>query len=524
MATLTVEQVGKKLNHLKKNFTAQREYLNDFLEQSDEGEIKELWNYLLSPDKKQSTMDIFKGNSLGEYKLAYETFANSLEPIYYWIFDALKGDTFGFRYDVTKVKDAFAAAEASALYGELGRRRTELEKRASELVGTINMVVKSILNLIYDLKEFELRLDEYDKLHSDEHAVSNGADYALKTIWLTEVDSKKGPGSINALVQNLNYIMVRDAFFSVYIPAVKAGEKVDDVEKKVLKKIQDEMDIPDMVKRILQGRIKEYILWRKMSELELRKRYKIERTYLKSQVSSMKMYTEWARPYLIATRKLLPPELRADEMADLPTAFNSMVTYIDIFGKKEVKSAGNSGELKIKDEKNKVFSIIEVKFYYRVIPGGQTQEGYRGHLGRVNIFINGYEMRQKDLDNLEKARQDEVMSFIDIGTKDTLDVISDDLKRFLEQEEKEKTEEKKIEKKFQPFKEHIESVKKHYDSIKEGVEKIASVVETVNKIGQDQQENWNIKRLRKAAQEKGKKDAYKLYYLYKAIHGMLIWE
>src|SRR3989338_8806465 len=82
-------------------------------------------------------MDIFKGNSLGEHKLAYETFANSLEPIYYWIFDALKGDTFGFRYDVTKVKDAFAAAEASAFYGELGRRRTELEKKASELVGTI---------------------------------------------------------------------------------------------------------------------------------------------------------------------------------------------------------------------------------------------------------------------------------------------------------------------------------------------------------------------------------------------------
>ncbi|MEK6923233.1 MAG: hypothetical protein AABW84_00850 [Nanoarchaeota archaeon] len=511
MATLTLQQVEKKLTYFKEDLNAKRDYLNKLLDDiKDNTDLKDLEKDV----KSQLTQDILKGKPVSQYSLSYDSFGISLEPMYYWFIDSLKDPTFGIGYDVEKVKDTFAAAEASAFYGELGRRRTELEKRAGELMGTINMVVKSILNLIYDLKEFELRLDEYSKLHSDEYAVSNGADYALKTIWLTEVDSKKGPGSINALVQNLNYIMVRDAFFSVYIPVGKA----DDVEKIVLKKIQDELDIPDMVKRILQGRIKEYILWREMSERELRKRYKIERTYLKSQVSSMKMYSEWARPYLIATRKLLPQELKAEDMADLPIMFNTMITYIDILAKKQIKSSGELKDLKVRDE-NKVFSIIEIKFLYRVLPGGQTQEGYRGHTGKVTININGYVMQKKDLDNLEKVRQDEIMNFIDIGTKDTLDAISDDLKRFLE-EEAEKKEEKKS---TSSFGKTIYAVKQKYESVREQVQKVADIVNQIAKFDELKYEDWNVAKLQKEGEKKVKRNTDILYMLFKRAHGMLGW-
>ena len=547
--SMTIEQVEYRLNSLRKNdFTAKRNYINAYLERiryllEDEeldDERREELKELQKEIKKKLSTDIIKGDPTITLKLGYETFQSSLEPVYYWLHDALKGETFGFKYDVEKIKDEFAAAEASMFYGELGRRRTELEKRASELMGTINMIVKSILNLIYDLKEFELRLDEYNKLHSDESAVAVSADYALKTIWLTEVDSKKGPGSINVLVQNLNYVMLRDAFFSVQIPV---GE-VDEIEKEVLKKIksESELDVPDLVRRILQGRIKEYIKWRDISEKELKKRYKIERSYLKSQVNSLQLYTKWARPYLIATRKLLPMELGTADIGELPVTFNTMLTFLDLFAKKKVKIGEKTGSSKnievskyisVKDDKeeekdNDVYSIIEVKFIYRVVPGGQAQEGYRGHLGTVDITLIGYEMQAKDLENLKNKQQDEVMSFIDVGTKDTLEAIEDDIRKYLAEEDSEGKKYKKAvktrNKLIKSIQTTYDTTQSHYNSIRKEVQKIANVVNEMGQFGIEQQKTWNTERLRKSAQEKSKKDVARLVYLYKKLHGMLVWE
>jgi len=546
--TTTIEEVEHKLESLGEDLTAKRNYINAYLERiryllEDEeldDERREELKELQKEIKKKLSIDIIKGDPTITLKLGYETFQSSLEPVYYWLHDALKGGTFGFRYDVEKIKDEFAAAEASMFYGELGRRRTELEKRAGELMGTINMIVKSILNLIYDLKEFELRLDEYNKLHSDESAVAVSADYALKTIWLTEVDSKKGPGSINVLVQNLNYVMLRDAFFSVQIPV---GE-VDEIEKEVLKKIksESELDVPDLVRRILQGRIKEYIKWRDISEKELKKRYKIERSYLKSQVNSLQLYTKWARPYLIATRKLLPMELGTADIGELPVTFNTMLTFLDLFAKKKVKIGEKTGSSKnievskyisVKDDKeeekdNDVYSIIEVKFIYRVVPGGQAQEGYRGHLGTVDITLIGYEMQAKDLENLKNKQQDEVMSFIDVGTKDTLEAIEDDIRKYLAEEDSEGKKYKKAvktrNKLIKSIQTTYDTTQSHYNSIRKEVQKIANVVNEMGQFGIEQQKTWNTERLRKSAQEKSKKDVARLVYLYKKLHGMLVWE
>ena len=58
------------------------------------------------------------------------------------------------------------------------------------------------------------------------------------------------------------------------------------------------------VKRILLPRIQEFNIWIEQSEKELRKRYEIERTYLKSQVNSLKLYSRWAKPYLKAAQQL----------------------------------------------------------------------------------------------------------------------------------------------------------------------------------------------------------------------------
>ena len=298
-----------------------------------------------------------------------------------------------------------------------------------------------------------------------------------------------------------------------------------------------------MIKRILQGRVKEYLKWRELSEKELDKRYKIERTYLKAQVNSLKLYTKWARPYMIATQKLLPAELAAEDMGELPTTFNTMLTFLDLFAKKKVKIAQKPGSSdvikvekytklkKVKDEEkeeekdNDVYSVLEVKFVYRVLPGGQTQEGYRGHLGNVDVKIVGYEMQQKDLDNLEIARQNEVISLVDEVTKDTLDALEDDIKRFLGDEDKGEKKETKSRKHLgRQIDDTINITKKHFSNIKEQVQKISNVVNSLSNWNAEQQTEWNTQRLRKLAKEKSKKDAYMLIYLYKKLHSMLTWD
>ena len=58
---------------------------------------------------------------------------------------------------------------------------------------------------------------------------------------------------------------------------------------------------------------------------------------MKSQVNAFKAYSEWAKPYLIATRKLLPPE-KIHEAEEIVTAFDVARIYLVLFGKKEIKT------------------------------------------------------------------------------------------------------------------------------------------------------------------------------------------
>ena len=57
-----------------------------------------------------------------------------------------------------------------------------------------------------------------------------------------------------------------------------------------------------------------------MSEKELRKRYEIEKIYLKSQVNTVQLYARWLKPYLQASGSL---EQRAESTAAIVNNFNT---------------------------------------------------------------------------------------------------------------------------------------------------------------------------------------------------------
>ena len=478
----------------------------------------------LSPEEIEKRLKEIKeeGNKRAggkKFELTYDAFGESLEPLYYWTLDFLREDR---GYAVEKTADYFSAAEASGWYGEMGVRRTAMEKRAMEILATINAIIKSMINLVYDLREFDLRFQYYDGLKSKDKSVQRSSEQSLKQIWLTEVDMKKGAAAINMMVQNLNFIGLRDALMAAQ---VVWGKDREETKSKSIKQAE-QIDVSDMVKRPLLARLGEFVDWFYLSENELRKRYNIEKVYLKSQIASLKLYTKWARPYLIATKRLMPTEIKdfgaeyGLSAAELVTPFDIMHLYLEIFGTKEVKSYGKIPESQFKDipSEDKIICGIEVKFGFRSSPGitASTQPG--GHYtarGKVIIKITPYILFKKELDELKSLEDKEVLQFIDAMTYETMKAIEEDIKEYAGDEKETKKEAKKKEE-VHPLVKPIKWTQAQIKAFKDAFTKLG--IKPPKKTYK-----WEIGLLNEAAKVKIADDATKVYESYKKAHKMLTW-
>ena len=139
---LTLDEIKKGLKDAKDK----REYLKEFIQdesyQDKKKEItKELASAILSSPKPS-------------YNLIYDSLNEGLEPIYFWIVDTMQ-DTppVGLGLKVWKGSEEFEASVSSGYFGEMGQRTTLMQQKAMEYLGTLNNIIKSVLNLIYDLKE-----------------------------------------------------------------------------------------------------------------------------------------------------------------------------------------------------------------------------------------------------------------------------------------------------------------------------------------------------------------------------------
>ena len=133
------------------------------------------------------------------YKLVYDSIGEGIEPIYFWILDFMQDKKPGGieMEEVIKNKDEYEAAVGSGFFSDLGTKATRMQEQAMKMMGTINTVVRSIINLIYDLREFDIRLETYEDLRSNDPDIKEAAEIALRVIWMDQVDVKRGRGSIN---------------------------------------------------------------------------------------------------------------------------------------------------------------------------------------------------------------------------------------------------------------------------------------------------------------------------------------
>ena len=178
--------------------------------------------------------------ALQEHKLIYDSSSETLEPVYFWILDFMNA-----KFDnVDKLTDNFTSSPAGGHFSEQMGKATRMQEQAMKIMGQVNQVVKSILNLIYDLKDFEMRLQHYEDARNSNKDKAEGGLLALKQIWMDNVDSQKGRGSINMMAQQMQFVTLRDAFMAAGSP-----EEVED------------MDLNERVKRILKGRVQDFFFF-----------------------------------------------------------------------------------------------------------------------------------------------------------------------------------------------------------------------------------------------------------------------
>jgi len=388
--------------------------------------IKEISPYYKNPRNGQPNGSV--------HNLVYDSPAEALEPLYFWIHDYM-----GKQMPIEKLIDNFASSPGSGHFSELGGKKTQMQEQASRILATINSVLRSVLNLIYDLKEFKIRLSHYDAASSSDKGKKYAGILSLKQIWMDKVDMQRGQGSINALSSgNLQFVTLRDAFLSV-----NTAEEVN------------KLDLNDRVKRLLTPRVQEFYEWKKRSEQELRKRFEIEKAYLKSQVDALKLQTRWAKPYLKAASRLEQEESLAKSSA-LVTAFNTMLLQLTLLGKKEFKVKESTWDnrfggrdlpeefekLQDKGKIRKYYSIILVDFLFTGIPNKVGQQFVFG--GRADMTFKTYALNEDELEllkyKLEKENMAEALNLIEGMTKDSIEALQLDIDEFLGDKEEVKKE------------------------------------------------------------------------------------
>ncbi len=378
-------------------------------------------------------------NPIEQHFLKYDMFSQNLEPLYFWLIDYIS-----MKYGASeKLTDNFVSAAASGHFVEMQGRASRMQQEATKLLETSNAVLRSILNLVYDLKEFKLKLVQYDDYHSPDEKIKHAATLSLKQNWMDNVDlAKRGTSALKQLAAQYDYVTVIDAFM--------AANSLDDVKN---------LDLNDRVKRIIEQRIPEFFRWIDESEAQLRKRYEIEKLYLRSQVNTLKLYSRWVKPYLKAAKKL---EQNASENSALVTAFNTALFELTLVAKSKYGIDDDiwNGELPehFKYLKLRNFLMLGIlEFYFRTSPGASNQQGGYTFRGRTEIKFTSCALREDEYalfkKEIEKDDIGDMYKIIGGATTESLARVQDDIDEFLSDEPKksEKKEKMKNEEDVNPF-------------------------------------------------------------------------
>ena len=110
----------------------------------------------ISPYYKERAEDKKKG-ILGDvaeatHILDHDTTSETIEAIYFFVLDLMND----FHLDVEKLVDNFTSTEGGAHFSETGMKKVRMQEEASKMLANAGVVMRSVLNITYDLKDFKI--------------------------------------------------------------------------------------------------------------------------------------------------------------------------------------------------------------------------------------------------------------------------------------------------------------------------------------------------------------------------------
>lgn len=433
------------------------------------------------------------------YRMHYEGYNISIEEPYFWTLHYLKYYA-GFS-KIEKITDVFAASEQSSFFGAAQQRLGLQQDKVSQFMATIGKMVRELFQLVRELRILDERLSYY----ADSYTYSPSAESAeitLKGIWVDLVEQgAKNPASVYGMAREVQFTTLPDLFFGTH---PKKQEDVDVVVEK------ERGQFNRKVREVLKRKLRAYLAWKEHSYEELKNRRVFTLKYLRQHYESIRMYSNWVRPYLKNIQRLQLDTEKA-ERPELIAAFESSMIEIEILARKV-------------EHGKKINECMLIHFLFRTRPEmNYSQEYQKGpiHLGRIEIDFRAYAWDEKQIANYKKMRQQEdfqLLGLIDGSVKAALESLGDELIRYLEQSgetiiPKEKKEDAHAGRHFSLF----EGFKELFGTFKSPKKKAPKM----KKKSSTDIMKESIEK--KKAMSSVKKTMWTVYHHFKKQHGMLNW-
>jgi hypothetical protein len=346
------------------------------------------------------------------YRMIYESFNMSLEEFYYWTLNHLREDL-GFP-TIHKITDIFSASENSSMFGQQAQRKSIQEDRASNYLQGISELVKTLFQIVRELRVIDQRLEVYEKQET-----SQTADKTLKGIYADFAENQgqqTQPGSIYQLANQVGYAVLPDLFFNTWV-----------TEKDEIENVVDDAEFNEQVKNIVKRKLYQYLNWKEKTWKELKQRRAFQIRYLRQHYTVIKSYIGWVKPYLKHIRRL---QMNEDELdsPDIITSFETSSSEIEVLGVKP--NPGNTHN-----------SCVLMTYKYNTRPVMQyQQERHQGpsHIGKCMMTIRTYAWTDKEVEQYKRMRQDqelELLGMVDDKLGSAMDMLGDELEQYLHEAE-----------------------------------------------------------------------------------------
>ncbi len=365
------------------------------------------------------------------YRLIYEVYDLSVEETYFWILKYLRHDV-AFPY-IDKLEDTFAAAEGSAFFGVIQQRVGLQQDKVSQFLATIGKMVKELFQLVRELRILDERTAYYKGAEGELGKPSGerrkSDEITLKGMFIDLVQGgAKNPASVYGMSRELEFTILPDLFFDA-----PPFESVNEMEEYV-----DRMEFNRKVLEVLKRHLRQFFEWKKRTSTEIASRRKFTLQYLKQHFDIIKMYMEWAKPYLRNIERLGGKGKHVTS-PDLIASFEG--SMIDI----EILASRPFGDYN---------ACVLATFSYRTRPSMKfVQEGYqRGpiHVGKMEMDLRSYVWTKEQIKNYKELKEKEsfeLLKTISGSVEAAMEALGEELFSYLEEAGREKEKDAAVEKK-----------------------------------------------------------------------------